>query len=101
MNLPNYFIADLPPEHAMTPTLITEACQTLKRNREQYLVRHSTNTIIGLLSATAQSWIEADNPFRKLALDRGVSETNFSQQTIARGLDAGQRVFYVQHVAGR
>ena len=35
MNLPNYFIADLPPEATLTPTLIAEACQTLKRNREQ------------------------------------------------------------------
>src|SRR5919206_313660 len=29
MDLPNYFIADLPREHVMTPTLVTEACQTL------------------------------------------------------------------------
>jgi hypothetical protein len=34
MNLPNYFLADLPPEAALSPTMIAEACQTLKRNRE-------------------------------------------------------------------
>ena len=42
MNLPNYFLADLPPEAALTPTMIAEACQTLKRNRESYLATRST-----------------------------------------------------------
>ena len=37
MNLPNYFLADLPPEATLSPAMIAEACQTLKRNREQYL----------------------------------------------------------------
>ena len=37
MNLPNYFLADLPPEAALSPLMISEACQTLKRNREQFL----------------------------------------------------------------
>ena len=41
-NLPNYFLADLPPEAELTPGLITEACQTLKRNRERYLEWRST-----------------------------------------------------------
>lgn len=87
MNLPDYFIADLPSEHAMTPTLVTEACQTLKRNREQYLRGRTTSGIVGVLSATAQSWLEHGNPFRKLALERGVAETGFSEMTLARGLD--------------
>jgi hypothetical protein len=34
MNLPNYFLADLPPEATLSPAMITEACQTLKRNRD-------------------------------------------------------------------
>ena len=37
MNLPNYFLADLPPEATLTGAMIHEACQTLKRNRETYL----------------------------------------------------------------
>jgi hypothetical protein len=88
MNLPNYFIADLPPEHAATPTLVADACQTLKRNREQYLLNRSTSSIVGVLAATAQGWLEHDNPFRKLALERGVAETGFSEMTLARGLDS-------------
>jgi hypothetical protein len=87
MNLPNYFIADLPDEHAMTPKLVTEACQSLKRNREQFLAGRSTSSIVGILSAVAQSWIEPDAPFRRLAIERGMAETGFSQETIARGLD--------------
>ena len=88
MNLPDYFIADLPPEHAMTPTLVTEACQTLKRNRAQYLAARSTSSIVGVLSATAQSWLDPQSPFRRIAMERGVVETGFSGPTLARGLDA-------------
>ena len=32
MNLPNYFLADLPPEAVLTAPMIRDACQTLKRN---------------------------------------------------------------------
>jgi len=99
MNLPNYFIADLPPEHAVTPQLVTDACQTLKRNREQYLLPRTTNGIVGVLAATAQSWLEHDNPFRKLALERGVAETGFSEMTLARGLDAFFREFTAENLA--
>ena len=45
MNLPNYFLVDLPPEATLTATMITEACQTLKRNRERYLATRSTQSI--------------------------------------------------------
>ena len=88
MELPNYFIADLPREHAVTPKLVFEACQTLKRNREQYLLGRSTSSIVGVLDAVAQGWLENGNPFRKLALERGVAETGFGETTIARGLEA-------------
>lgn len=88
MELPSYFIADLPADHEITPKLVTEACQTLKRNREQYLLGRSTASIVHVLAATAQSWLEHDNPFRKLALERGAAETGFSEVTLARGLDA-------------
>src|ERR1051325_6001818 len=88
MELPNYFIADLPADHAMTPKLVTEACETLKRNREQYLVERSTASIVNVLAATAQGWLEHDNPFRRIALERGVKETGVNEITLARGLDA-------------
>ena len=42
MDLPNYFIADLPRDVELTPSLIREGAQTLKRNREQFLARRST-----------------------------------------------------------
>ncbi|HMJ92424.1 MAG TPA: acyl-CoA reductase, partial [Candidatus Acidoferrum sp.] len=87
MELPDYFIADLPADHAITPKLVTEACHTLKRNRELYLLGRSTTSIVHTLAATAQSWLEPHNPFRRLALERGVKETGFNQVTLARGLD--------------
>lgn len=87
MNLPNYFLADLPPEAVLSPTMIAEACQTLKRNRGQYLAERSTESLIKTLSNVAESWLEPDYPFRKRALEFGPAQTGFSRETLARGLD--------------
>ena len=87
MNLPNYFLADLPPEATLSPTMIAEACQTLKRNRERYLLNRSTESLIKVLSDVADGWLEAENKFRKLALELGLAQTGFSRETLARGLD--------------
>jgi len=88
MNLPNYFLADLPPEAELTPKMIGEACQTLKRNREQYLAGRSTQSLVNALSGTAENWLEPDYPFRRLALEEGPAATGFSRATLAAGLDA-------------
>ena len=53
MNLPNYFLADLPAQAVLSPLMVAEACQALKRNREQYLVRRTTEQQITLLSKLA------------------------------------------------
>src|ERR1043166_5542250 len=92
MNLPDYFLADLPPEATLTEVMINEACQTLKHNREQYLAGRSTQSLINLLSETADNWLQPDFPFRRLALDKGPVATGFSQATLANGLD----VFFKQ-----
>jgi hypothetical protein len=68
--------------------MIREACQTLKRNREQYLEPRSTAHLIEVLSQTAQAWLAADFPLRRLALAGGPEATGFGPATLARGLDA-------------
>jgi hypothetical protein len=88
MNLPNYFLADLPPEATLTASMISEACETLKRNREQYLATRSTASLINAISAVASSWLRPEDSFRRLALERGPAELGFSRETLARGLDA-------------
>ena len=88
MNLPSYFIADLPPEAELTATMIREACETLKRNRAAYLLDRSTTHLIRVLSETADNWMQPDYPFRRLALERCPNETGFPAATMARGLDA-------------
>jgi hypothetical protein len=88
MNLPNYFLADLPPEATLGASMIGEACQTLKRNREHYLAHRSTHSLVSVISDVAQSWLEPDYPFRKLALEKGPAATGFSRATLARGLDS-------------
>ena len=88
MNLPNYFLADLPPEAALSAAMVGEACQTLKRNRERYLAHRSTHGIVKVLASVARDWLAPDFPFRKLALERGPAATGFSGPTLARGLDS-------------
>lgn len=88
MNLPNYFLADLPPEASLTQDMIEEACRTLKLNRERYLAGRSTPALIRLLSDLSENWLQPDYPFRKLALEQGPMATGFSSATLASGLDA-------------
>jgi hypothetical protein len=67
--------------------MIAEACQTLKRNREQYLAVRSTESLIKTLSNLAEIWLEPDYSFRKHALAAGPAQTGFSRETLARGFD--------------
>jgi hypothetical protein len=87
MTLPNYFLADLPAEAELTAGLITEACQTLKRNRERYLEGRTTEAMIRLLDRLAGEWLSADFPFRREVLASGPAATGFSEPVLAAGLD--------------
>src|SRR5215472_12296156 len=87
MNLPSYFLADLPPEATVTSAMLGEACQTLKRNRQSYLATRTTQSLVDLLSLTATQWLDPAFPFRKLALEKGPAATGFSRATLANGLD--------------
>ena len=87
MNLPNYFLADLPPEAVLSPAMVAEACRTLKRNRAQYLAQRSTDSLVGVLCDVAEAWLKPDNAFRRLALELGPEKTGFSQATLQKGLD--------------
>jgi hypothetical protein len=87
MNLPNYFMADLPPEASVNPAMIQEACQTLKRNRELYLAHRSTPSLIQILSHVAQEWLNPEFPFRKFVVLEGPRATGFSRGTLETGLD--------------
>jgi len=86
MELPNYFLADLPPEATLSPTMISEACQTLKRNREQFLAKRSLQSMVNFFAALAENWLEPEFPFRKLALEKAPI-IRFSRATLERGLD--------------
>lgn len=88
MNLPNYFLADLPAEAPLTPAMLAEACQTLRKNREQYLLPRSTASLIRVLSELAENWLDPEFPFRQEALQAGPAAIGFSAPVLARGLDA-------------
>ena len=86
--LPNYFLADLPPEATLTPALLAEACRTLKHNREQYLATRTTDQIVKIISQVAEGWLQPESEFRKLALADGPRATGFSRATLERGLES-------------
>src|SRR5947207_7856645 len=88
MNLPNYFLADLPAEAMLTPTVIGEACHALRCNRDRYLSGRTTQNLVAILSGLAESWLDPDDSFRKLACQLGPEATGFSAATLTRGLDA-------------
>ena len=88
MNLPDYFLADLPAEATLDATTISEGCRALKHNRDRYLAGRSTQSLIAVLSGLAESWLAPDYPFRRLALQAGPDTTGFSAATLAAGLDA-------------
>ncbi len=88
MNLPDYFLADLPPEAVLTSPLIAEACQTLKRNRAGYLAERSTRNMVQVLARVAANWCDSEYPLRKLALEQGPKVLGFSRETLANGLEA-------------
>jgi len=96
MDLPNYFFADLPPEASLTPAMIAAACDTLRRNREKYLVPRKTGDIVKVLCAVAEEWLRPDNKFRRFAL---ASATSFSAPVVARGLDDFFRRFTPENFA--
>jgi hypothetical protein len=87
MTLPNYYLADLPPEAVLTPEMIREACITLKRNRAQYLATWNTSAIVRLLANVAEDWLQETNPFRRMALEAAEAQTGFSAAVLAAGLD--------------
>ena len=87
MDLPNYFLADLPDASTLTPQLITDACQTLKQNRAKFLARETTDELVQILADLAREWLDPNFLYRKFVLEKGPAQTGFSPQTLAHGLD--------------
>ena len=86
MNLPNYFLADLPSEAPLSPKIIAEASIVLKRNREKFLRSRKTEEMVKILCEIAAEWLRPENKFRKLALEFGPEQTGFSRPVLEKGL---------------
>ena len=87
MNLPNLFLADLPREAVLTPSLVRDACIAVKRNRAAWLATRPVQELVELLAYAAERWREPEFGFRRLALERGPAELGMGMATLARGLD--------------
>lgn len=93
LNLPNYFLADLPSEAVLRPEMVVEACQTLKRNRERYLLPRSTDAVIQTMVEVARLWQIPHSPWRSAALEACGRGEGFSAETLGQGLDAYFRLW--------
>lgn len=80
-------MADLPSEAELNAGLITEACQTLKRNRERYLEGRPTDGILRLLDGVAREWRWPEFPFRKKLMETSPEITGFTTPVLMSGLD--------------
>lgn len=87
MNLPNYFLADLGDNSALSAPMITDAAQTLKRNRARYLATRSSHSLVKVLHDLGENWRDEEYPFRKAALAQGPALTGFSLPVLQSGLD--------------
>lgn len=98
MSLPNYFLADLPPDHPLRPELLVEACQTLKRNRERFLLPRSTDSIIQTIAEVARQWLAPHSYWRGRAVADGPAATGFGAEMLGAGLDAFFRQLTPRHL---
>jgi hypothetical protein len=83
----DYFLADKPGAE-LTATLVTEACQALRHNRDDYLAQVGNEPVIAKLTEVASLWRSPDYELRKIALAASLEETGFPREVLAAGLDA-------------
>ena len=83
----DYFLADKP-DADLSETLIAEACQTLKNNRDDYLAQIGNETIISKLVEIGSLWSSQDYELRKLALAADPKDTGFPREVLSAGLDS-------------
>lgn len=100
MTLPNYFIADLPPGTSLAPEMITEGCQTLRRNRERYLLPRSTESIIEVVAEVAKQWLAPYSPWMTQALSEGPASLGLSREILADGLESFFRLLTPRALSG-
>ena len=83
----DYFLADKQGAE-LTGTLITEACQALRHNRDDYLALVGNEPIIAKLIEVANLWRSPDYELRRQARTASPDETGFPREVLAAGLDA-------------
>ncbi|MBR90822.1 MAG: hypothetical protein CMO66_06085 [Verrucomicrobiales bacterium] len=87
LDLPNYFLIDIPIEARLNPAMLREALRQIKRNRRQYIRDMSTDDVVKILARLADNWRDNLFPFRQHALEHGPKQMGFSRETLSRGLD--------------
>ncbi|MDP6035072.1 MAG: hypothetical protein QGG55_03425, partial [Verrucomicrobiota bacterium] len=56
LELPNYFLIDVPPEARLDPGMLREALRQIKRNRRQYIRDISTEYVVKVIARLADNW---------------------------------------------
>ena len=87
LNLPDFFLIDLPEEIGVQPKLVGEACDRLKENGDRYLKPRSTSQIAHSLCNLAENWQDDEFPFRRKLIEEGAEKSGFSIEVLLDGLD--------------
>lgn len=87
LNLPDFFLIDLPDGIDLQPKLIDEACNRLKENGDRYLKPRSVSQIVHSLCNLAENWRDDEFPFRKLLIEEGAEKSGFSLEVLLQGID--------------
>ena len=87
LELPNFFLIDVPPEARLDPGMLREALRQIKRNRRQYILEISTKDVVKVIARLANNWCDDLFSFCKFALEEGPKVTGLSRETLRKGLD--------------
>lgn len=87
LNLPDFFLVDLPAQAELNAGMIDEACDRLKENADQYLRNRTTSQLVHTLCQLADNWLDPEFPFRQKLIQEGPAETGFSLEVLMSGLD--------------
>ena len=85
--LPQLFLADLPPGLTFAPQMIRDGCFALRQNRAQWLERMRTRQLIEIIAYTAEQWMDPGYSFRVRALTNPQDNLGFPRSTVERSLE--------------
>jgi hypothetical protein len=87
LQLPDFFLADLPDGVELSVSMMDQACDRLKENADQYLKNRTTSQLVHSLCQLAENWLDPEFPFRQKLIEEGPAQSGFSLDVLMDGMD--------------